>query len=144
EPGYVAQWTRRSFDAETVMALLCGVFAFGLVLNVASGGIGSGTVVVGTLLAIALLAAHTADVDVFGLLRSLPERLSRRTAPIGTAPSAGRPCCTWGAQPPTSGLGSPAGLRPAGAAAAPSPGPQPSRSSYDAAAHASPGLSRAY
>ncbi|SDQ85567.1 Phage shock protein PspC (stress-responsive transcriptional regulator) [Thermostaphylospora chromogena] len=144
EPGYVEQWTRRSFDAETVMALLCGVFAFGLVLNVASGGIGSGTVVVGTLLAIALLAAHTADVDVFGLLRSLPERLSRRTAPTGTAPTAAPPYGTSGEQPPTTVLGTPAGVRPAGATATPSPGPEPSPSAYAAAAHASPGITRAY
>ncbi|MCG5217263.1 PspC domain-containing protein [Streptosporangium soli] len=75
-PGYLEQWTRRSFDSETVMALLTGVFAAGLIMNVASGGIGPGTLVVGTMLAVALLAAHAGGVDVLAVIRSLPERVT--------------------------------------------------------------------
>ncbi|GIH27796.1 hypothetical protein Aph01nite_61060 [Acrocarpospora phusangensis] len=77
-PGYLEQWTRRIFDAETVLALLTAVFAFGLIINVASGGIGRGTIVVGTLLAIALLAAHARGVDLMSLARSIPERMTGR------------------------------------------------------------------
>ncbi|WP_285702517.1 PspC domain-containing protein [Microtetraspora sp. NBRC 16547] len=77
-PGYVEQWTRRIFDTETVLALLAAVFAFGLIINVASGGIGMGTIVVGTLLAIALLAAHARGVDLIALAKSLPERIIGR------------------------------------------------------------------
>ncbi|GAA0996953.1 hypothetical protein GCM10009555_093680 [Acrocarpospora macrocephala] len=77
-PGYMEQWTRRIFDAETVLALLTAVFAFGLIINVASGGIGRGTIVVGTLLAIALLAAHARGVDLLAMARSIPERMTGR------------------------------------------------------------------
>ncbi|WP_169808633.1 PspC domain-containing protein, partial [Microtetraspora niveoalba] len=77
-PGYVEQWTRRIFDTETVLALLAAVFAFGLIINVASGGIGMGTIVVGTLLAVALLAAHARGVDLLALAKSLPERILGR------------------------------------------------------------------
>ncbi|WP_449063505.1 hypothetical protein [Planomonospora algeriensis] len=37
-PGHLEQWTRRDFDGETVLALLAAVFAFGLIINVSSGG----------------------------------------------------------------------------------------------------------
>ncbi|WP_214109443.1 PspC domain-containing protein [Acrocarpospora catenulata] len=77
-PGYLEQWTRRIFDAETVLALLTAVFAFGLIINMASGGIGRGTIVVGTLLAVALLAAHARGVDLVSLARSLPDRMTGR------------------------------------------------------------------
>ncbi|WP_285585407.1 PspC domain-containing protein [Herbidospora sp. NBRC 101105] len=77
-PGHVEQWTRRIFDPETVMALLVAVFTVGLIINLASGGIDRGTIVVGVLLAITLLAAHARGVDVLGLVTSLPERLSGR------------------------------------------------------------------
>ncbi|WP_066933425.1 PspC domain-containing protein [Microtetraspora fusca] len=83
-PGYVEQWTRRIFDTETVLALLAAVFAFGLIINVASDGIGMGTIVVGTLLAIALLAAHARGVDLLALAKSLPERIIGRR---GTTPA---------------------------------------------------------
>ncbi|MER7127638.1 PspC domain-containing protein [Streptosporangium saharense] len=79
-PGYMEQWTRRDFDGETVLALLTGVFAIGLIINLSSDGIGTGTVVVGTLFAIALLTAHSRGVDLLAVARSLPERLRvRRT-----------------------------------------------------------------
>ncbi|WP_169807397.1 PspC domain-containing protein [Herbidospora cretacea] len=89
-PGYVEQWTRRIFDAETVMSLLVGVFMIGLIVNLASGGIDRGTIVVGVLLAIALLAAHARGVDVLGLITSIPERLTGRrgTTRIEPAPVA--------------------------------------------------------
>ncbi|MEU1881980.1 PspC domain-containing protein [Streptosporangium sp. NPDC020072] len=74
-PGYMEQWTRRDFDSETVLALLAGVFAVGLIINLSSDGIGTGTVVVGTLFAIALLTAHSRGVDLLAVTRSLPERL---------------------------------------------------------------------
>ncbi|WP_169807610.1 PspC domain-containing protein [Herbidospora mongoliensis] len=77
-PGYVEQWTRRIFDTETVMALLVAVFTLGLIVNLASGGIDRGTIVVGVLLAITLLAAHARGVDVLGLITSIPERLTGR------------------------------------------------------------------
>ncbi|MDF5751344.1 PspC domain-containing protein [Spongiactinospora sp. TRM90649] len=95
-PGHVEQWTNRLFDAETVMALLTGVFAVGLAVNLASGGIGLGTLVVATLFAITLLAAHAGGVDILALLRSLPERISgrrgvRHAPPPGPAPVYGPP-----------------------------------------------------
>jgi phage shock protein PspC (stress-responsive transcriptional regulator) len=77
-PGYMGQWTRRDFDSETVLALLTAVFALGLIINVSSGGIGTGTVVVGTLFAIVLLTAHARGVDLLAVARSLPERLRNR------------------------------------------------------------------
>ncbi|MBB2909550.1 phage shock protein PspC (stress-responsive transcriptional regulator) [Streptosporangium becharense] len=80
-PGHLEQWTRRDFDSESVLALLTGVFALGLVINISSGGIGTGTVVVGTMFAVALLAAHSRGVDLLALARSLPDRLRRRPAP---------------------------------------------------------------
>ncbi|MFI7127598.1 PspC domain-containing protein [Nonomuraea sp. NPDC050153] len=88
-PGIIEQWTRRDFDAETVMALLTGVLAFGLALNVATVWLDTGTLVVGVLLAVSLLAAHSSGVDLVGLARSMPERLSRRrTAAAPEAPEA--------------------------------------------------------
>ena len=89
-PGYVEQWTGRLFDAQAVLALLTGVLGFGLVMNLLSNTTGPGTIVVGTVIAIALLAAHSRGVDVLGIARSLPDRLSRRRterdrAPVGAA-----------------------------------------------------------
>ncbi|MEU8145279.1 PspC domain-containing protein [Nonomuraea sp. NPDC048901] len=80
-PGYIEQWTGRDFDAATVMALLTAVLAAGLGLNLATVWLDSGTLVVGMLLAIGLLAAHTNGVDLLGLVRSMPERLTRRAQP---------------------------------------------------------------
>ncbi|MEU4232445.1 PspC domain-containing protein [Nonomuraea sp. NPDC026600] len=77
-PGYIEQWTRRDFAADTVMALLAAVLAAGLGINLASVWLGTGTLVVGMMLAIGLLAAHTSGVDLLGLVRSMPERLNRR------------------------------------------------------------------
>lgn len=77
-PGLVEQWTRRDFDADTVMALLTAVLAVGLGLNVSTVWLGTGTLVVGLVLAISLLAAHAHGVDLLGLARSIPERLNRR------------------------------------------------------------------
>ncbi|GAA3243615.1 hypothetical protein GCM10020216_071060 [Nonomuraea helvata] len=87
KPGIIEQWTRRDFDAEAVMALLTAVLAFGLALNLATVWLDTGSLVVGVFLAVSLLAAHSNGVDLLGLARSMPERLSRRrTAPVGTAP----------------------------------------------------------
>ncbi|GAA2994109.1 PspC domain-containing protein [Streptosporangium longisporum] len=77
-PGHLEQWTRRDFDGETVLTLLTGVFVLGLAINVSSDGIGTGTIVVGTVFAIALLAAHARGVDLLAVARSLPDRLRRR------------------------------------------------------------------
>ncbi|MER7501082.1 PspC domain-containing protein [Nonomuraea pusilla] len=86
KPGLIEQWTRRDFDAETVMALLTAVLAFGLAINLASVWLDTGTLVVGVLLAVSLLAAHANGVDLKGLARSMPERLSRRAGPEQAAP----------------------------------------------------------
>ncbi|WP_433251793.1 PspC domain-containing protein [Streptosporangium sp. CA-135522] len=96
-PGHMEQWTRRTFDSETVLALLTGVFAFGLIINVSSDGIGTGTVVVGTLFAITLLAAHARGADLLAVVRSLPDRLRGRHVPR----AAGQPPAAFdSAQPP--------------------------------------------
>jgi len=78
KPGFVEQWTRRDFDADTVLALMTGVLALGLMLNLSTVWLGTGTLVVGIILAISLLTAHAAGVDLLGLARSMPERLGRR------------------------------------------------------------------
>ncbi|MBN6057031.1 PspC domain-containing protein, partial [Nonomuraea sp. RK-328] len=80
-PGWIEQWTKRDFDAETVLALLTAVFGFGLAINLTTVWLDTGTLVVGLLLAVSLLAAHSRGVDLLGLLRSMPERLNRRPAP---------------------------------------------------------------
>ncbi|MGV9774354.1 PspC domain-containing protein [Streptosporangium sp. NPDC003464] len=123
-PGYMEQWTRRTFDSETVLALLTGVFALGLIINVSSDGVSTGTVVVGTLFAIAMLAAHARGVDLLAVARSLPDRLRGRRVP--------RPPAAFGpAQPPIAEpypTGRPwAGAAPTAphAAQPPSPGPAP-------------------
>lgn len=97
-PGIVEQWTRRDFDADTVMALLTAVLAFGLAINLATVWLGTGTLVVGLLLVVSLLAAHTNGVDLLALARSMPERLSRRQSaepapapPAPQTPSFGPP-----------------------------------------------------
>ena len=80
-PGYVEQWTRRDFTPEAVFALLTGVIGFGLAMNLATVWLGTETLVVGTLLAVALLTAHANGVDLRAVARSLPESLNRRRAP---------------------------------------------------------------
>ncbi|MFI7222532.1 PspC domain-containing protein [Nonomuraea angiospora] len=97
-PGIIEQWTRRDFDAEAVMALLTAVLAFGLALNLATVWLDTGTWVVCVLLAVSLLAAHSSGVDLLGLARSMPERLSRRQTtaapeapPVRPTPAAGPP-----------------------------------------------------
>ncbi|QFY06189.1 PspC domain-containing protein [Nonomuraea phyllanthi] len=102
KPGLIEQWTRRDFDAETVMALLTAVLAFGLALNLATVWLDVGTLVVGVLLAVALLAAHSSGVDLLGLARSMPERLNRRPSAAATAHDAPPPVTTAaGAAEPT-------------------------------------------
>ncbi|MGW5261334.1 PspC domain-containing protein [Microbispora sp. NPDC004025] len=86
-PGHLEQWTRRLFDAETVLALLAAVFAFGLIINVASGGINRGTIVVGTLLAIVLMAAHARGVDLLTMAKSMPDRATGRRGMTRAAPN---------------------------------------------------------
>lgn len=93
-PGYLEQWTGRLFDSETVLALMAAVFALGLIINLGSGGINKGTIVIGTLLAIVLLAAHARGVDLRTLVRSMPERAAGRHATQATAPAAGAPMTT--------------------------------------------------
>ncbi|WP_327087593.1 PspC domain-containing protein [Nonomuraea sp. NBC_01738] len=90
-PGIIEQWTRRDFDAEAVLALLTAVLAFGLGLNLATVWLGTGTVVVGVLLVVALLAAHANGVDLLGLARSMPERLNRRQTTSPTSVPAAPP-----------------------------------------------------
>ncbi|WP_347773156.1 PspC domain-containing protein [Nonomuraea sp. B5E05] len=88
KPGLIEQWTRRDFDADTVMALLAAVLACGLGINMATVWLDVGTLVVGVFLAVSLLAAHASGVDLLGLARSMPERLSRRRTGDGQpAPS---------------------------------------------------------
>ncbi|GIH63562.1 PspC domain-containing protein [Microbispora siamensis] len=127
-PGHLEQWTRRLFDAETVLALLAAVFAFGLIINVASGGINRGTIVVGTLLAIVLMAAHARGVDLLTMAKSMPERATGRRgmtratpnfAPFApfTAPPAREP---YGADAPMAETP----LRETPAPQAPAPAPQ--------------------
>ncbi len=145
-PGYAEQWSRRVFDAETVMALLAAIFGLGLIINLAADGISTATVVVGTLLAIALLAAHSQGVDLLALTRSLPERIKGRR---GTRPVpdhwAGEP---FGARPfppaappfssaPPAGVPFPSGGRfspPPTSASFPSSPPAPPSSAPPAAA----------
>lgn len=106
-PGYLEQWIRRDFDGETVLTLLAGLFALGLIVNVSSDGVGTGTIVVGTVLAIALLAAHSRGVDLLAVARSLPDRLRRHRAP---SPA---PADRWPGSP-AQAPGAPAGQRPVG------------------------------
>ncbi|MFI9589551.1 PspC domain-containing protein [Nonomuraea sp. NPDC052265] len=123
-PGIIEQWTRRDFDAEAVMALLTAVLGFGLALNLATVWLDTGTLVVGVLLAVSLLAAHSNGVDLLALARSMPERLGRRRSPDAEAPAPSyapsapaapvRP-----AEPGWSGLGDSAAAHPESAAPAP-------------------------
>lgn len=87
QPGHLEQWTHRLFDAETVLALMAAVFALGLIINVGSDGVNRGTIVIGTLLAIVLLAAHARGVDLRTLVKSMPERATGRRGmrPSGAA-----------------------------------------------------------
>ncbi|MEV1166800.1 PspC domain-containing protein [Nonomuraea sp. NPDC049784] len=105
KPGIIEQWTRRDFDAETVMALLTAVLAFGLALNLATVWLSTGSLVVGVLLAVSLLAAHSSGVDLLGLARSMPERLSRRRSTPASAapPGASPPSASAWAAPPVKG-----------------------------------------
>ncbi|MBG0813516.1 PspC domain-containing protein [Planomonospora sp. ID82291] len=129
-PGHLEQWTRRDFDGETVLALLAAVFAFGLIINVSSGGIGTPSVVAGTLFAVALLTAHSRGVDLLALTRSVPERLrgGRRVGEAPAFPPAVVPPSRPGAGDPYAGTRTAADAQPhAGAqpygAGAPEGGP---------------------
>ncbi|MGW4407000.1 PspC domain-containing protein [Nonomuraea sp. NPDC004702] len=131
-PGIIEQWTRRDLDAEAVMALLTAVLGFGLALNLATVWLDTGTLVVGVLLAVSLLAAHSRGVDLLGLARSMPERLGRRRSPDAEppappyAPPASAPRVRP-AEPGWSGLGDTVAAHPE----SPAPAPRPT-----AAAHA--------
>ncbi|MFI7695249.1 PspC domain-containing protein [Nonomuraea sp. NPDC049655] len=135
-PGIIEQWTRRDLDAEAVMALLTAVLGFGLALNLATVWLDTGTLVVGVLLAVSLLAAHSRGVDLLGLARSMPERLGRRRSPDAEppappyAPPASAPRVRP-AEPGWSGLGDTVTAHPESPAPAPAPAPRPT-----AAAHA--------
>ncbi|MGR6923977.1 PspC domain-containing protein [[Actinomadura] parvosata] len=102
-PGIIEHWTRRDFDAEAVMALLTAVLGFGLAINLATVWLDAGTLVVGVLLAVSLLAAHASGVDLRGLARSMPERLSRRAGearPAASYESAAPPAPVRAPEPP--------------------------------------------
>ncbi|MCW2877005.1 MAG: hypothetical protein JWQ95_1105 [Sphaerisporangium sp.] len=151
-PGYVEQWSRRVFDTDTVMALLAAIFAFGLIINLAADGISTATVVVGTLLAIALLAAHARGVDLLALTKTLPERIKGKrgvrpvpeewaNGPFGAHPFS--PPSSPFAAPPVPAFTAPSGSRlsaapgsdPAGSAtgtAVPADAGTPSASAADA------------
>ncbi|PZG14158.1 hypothetical protein C1J01_27660, partial [Nonomuraea aridisoli] len=105
-PGFIEHWTRRDFDAETVMALLTAVLGFGLAINLMTVWIDTATLAVGVLLAVSLLAAHSRGVDLLALARSMPERLTRKRG-------AERPAASYTEAPP------PAPVR------SPEPGPAP-------------------
>ncbi|MFI7417658.1 PspC domain-containing protein [Nonomuraea sp. NPDC049684] len=131
-PGIIEQWTRRDLDAEAVMALLTAVLGFGLALNLATVWLDTGTLVVGVLLAVSLLAAHSRGVDLRGLARSMPERLGRRRSPDAepSAPPYAPPAATPRVRPAESGwsgLGDTVTAHPE----SPAPAPRPT-----AAAHA--------
>lgn len=106
-PGYIETWTQRDFDAETVLALLTAVLGFGLAINLTTVWLDTGTLVVGLLLAVSLLAAHSSGVDLVALVRSMPERLNRRAAPPSAYPSAYPPVSTPSERAPA-GVGTPA------------------------------------
>ncbi|WP_343950317.1 PspC domain-containing protein [Nonomuraea longicatena] len=97
-PGLIEQWTRRDLDADAVLGLLAGLLSFGLAINVATVGMGTGTLVVGLILVLALLAAHAHGVDLLMLARTMPERLGRRLAamPEDAPPVAPRSGATFG------------------------------------------------
>ncbi|MDF2707378.1 MAG: PspC protein [Nonomuraea muscovyensis] len=104
-PGYIEHWTQRDFDAEPVLARRPAVLGFGLAINLTTVWLDTGTLVVGVLLAVSLLAAHSSGVDLVALVRSMPERLNRRAAP----PAAFPPPVTAPSEWVTTGLGTPAG-----------------------------------
>lgn len=122
-PGIIEQWTRRDFDADTVMALLTTVLACGLAINLATVWLDVGTLLVAVFLVVSLLAAHANGVDLRGLARSMPERLSRRRtewpappyepAPPAPGPAAARPVADPGPARPDEAV------PPAGEAATP-------------------------
>ncbi|OPG07898.1 PspC domain-containing protein [Microbispora sp. GKU 823] len=127
-PGHLEQWTRRLFDAETVLALLAAVFAFGLIINVASGGINRGTIVVGTLLAIVLMAAHARGVDLLTMAKSMPDRATGRRGMTRATPNFA-PFAPFTAPPTREPYGADAPmaetpLRETPAPQAPAPAPQ--------------------
>ncbi|MBE3013781.1 PspC domain-containing protein [Microbispora sp. NEAU-D428] len=119
-PGHLEQWTRRMFDAETVLALLAAVFAFGLIINVASGGINRGTIVVGTLLAIVLMAAHARGVDLLMMAKSMPERATGRRGMTRATPNFA-PFAPFTAPPTSEPYGATTGAPGAGAPMAETP-----------------------
>ena len=136
-PGIIEQWTRRDFDAETVMALLTAVLAFGLAINLATVWLDTGSLVVGVFLAISLLAAHTHGVDLVALVRSMPERLSRRR-PAGSVAFDPGPASPVSAP----GFGAPAGAAPPTTAVRrPSPATEPGRDRVDSPAGPPPSAS---
>ncbi|GAA3528130.1 hypothetical protein GCM10022419_003680 [Nonomuraea rosea] len=144
KPGIIEQWTRRDFDAEAVMALLTAVLAFGLAINLATVWLDTGTLVVGMLLAVSLLAAHSSGVDLLGLARSMPERLSRRRSseqpPVASYTRAAPTPPVRPARPePAAGPEFP--VRPE-TAAGPEfpvrPAPEPGRATFGTAAAATP------
>lgn len=140
-PGYVEQWTNRVFDSQTVLALLTAMLGFGLLMNLFADSTGPGTIVVGTMIAIALLAARSRGVDLVGIARSLPERLSRRRGreafgAYGGPYQGGMGAAAYGAgagvgaEPPAAGYAEPVTApaaeprdEPAAAAAEPSAAP---------------------
>ncbi|MFC4111777.1 PspC domain-containing protein [Nonomuraea zeae] len=134
KPGIIEQWTRRDFDAEAVMALLTAVLAFGLAINLATVWLDTGTLVVGVFLAVSLLAAHSNGVDLLGLARSMPERLSRRRD------SAEPPVASYTRAAPTP----PVRPTPPAPPAAPDvrPAPEPSLARFDAPTPVSEGVAR--
>ncbi|MEV1002006.1 PspC domain-containing protein [Nonomuraea sp. NPDC050202] len=126
-PGIIEQWTRRDFDAETVMALLTAVLGFGLAINLATVWLDTGTLVVGVFLAVSLLAAHSSGVDLRALARSMPERLSRR-------PGTERPAASYESAAPVRAPEPPqATAPPMAATAAPEPPQAPEQTPAPAA-----------
>jgi phage shock protein PspC (stress-responsive transcriptional regulator) len=69
------QVLRRRFDGETVLIILGLLLGLGVLISATGRGLSGDSLIVVTVFALVLLVAHTRDVNLIGVARSLPERL---------------------------------------------------------------------
>jgi phage shock protein PspC (stress-responsive transcriptional regulator) len=69
------QVLRRRFDAETVLVILGALLGLGVLISATGGGLSGDALIVVTVFALVLLVAHSRDVNLVEVARSLPERL---------------------------------------------------------------------
>ncbi len=87
-PSRIERMSRRLFEGDTVLALLGAALAAATVLRVADAPTSGESLALVVVFALTMLVAHSRDVDLVQLARSMPERVKGRPLSLWNPPAA--------------------------------------------------------